>query len=48
MVALPIYDGLHPHQQGYHEVPQEHHGIFQTLIWFLENSVRKKVFNLRQ
>jgi hypothetical protein len=48
MVALPIDDCLQPHQQEFHEVPQKHHRIFKTLIWFLENFARKKVFNLGQ
>jgi hypothetical protein len=37
MVFLPIFDNLQPPQQGLHEVPQELHRIFSSLIWSLKN-----------
>jgi hypothetical protein len=48
MVALPIDDGLQPTQQGFPEIRQELHQIFQTLLRSFKNSARTKVFNLGQ
>jgi hypothetical protein len=48
MIALLIADGLQPPQQGFHEVPQEIHRIFQTLTRFLINPAGTKVVNLGQ
>jgi hypothetical protein len=37
MFALFIIDGLHPPQQGFHEIPQEFTEFLSTLVWSLKN-----------